>query len=93
MSECESCGLEYDGGDWYEYLAEQDGRKGYICPDCYGMGPWLTVNVEHVIPLNDLYEHTWDISCQCSPEVDGFVVIHNAFDNREYIEELENGTA
>ena len=45
----------------------------------------------HVVPTNDLKEHvergTW---CHCEPrleaEGDGTIVIHNAYDGREFVE-------
>ena len=49
-------------------------------------------NDTHIYPLNDLQEHiTEGIECQCNPiiEVIGadLLIIHNAFYNREIIEE------
>lgn len=54
----------------------------------------------HVIPLNDLKEHTTDAECACSPLVEWIdpetnlpwangscKVVHNAFDKREVVEE------
>lgn len=48
----------------------------------------------HVIPVGDLKEHNSDGKlCHCKPrlekEGDGWVVIHNAYDGREFFEELE----
>lgn len=44
----------------------------------------------HVIPFQDLKEHTVDQKCNCSPAIkklDGVVlVIHNSYDNREALE-------
>lgn len=46
----------------------------------------------HVIPLNDLKEHTEDSTCECQPELimveNEMLFVHNAWDNRELIEEL-----
>lgn len=45
----------------------------------------------HVVPTNDIMEHTDDTTCSCNPKVecDGeLFVIHNSFDGRELIEEL-----
>lgn len=44
----------------------------------------------HVLPVNDLKEHTEDTTCECGPTViqeDGeLIVVHNAFDGREGLE-------
>ncbi len=45
----------------------------------------------HIYPLQDLEEHNLeDSTCKCNPEVKvengSILVIHNAFDNREYEE-------
>lgn len=51
-----------------------------------------TSDVVHVIPLNDLQEHSADLGapCTCRPmlkEVDGgLVVVHNSWDGREVLE-------
>lgn len=46
----------------------------------------------HVLPVNDLKEHTEDTICECRPKVifenGNMIVIHNSFDGREYKEEL-----
>ena len=45
----------------------------------------------HVLPINDSDDHYSGSQCPCNPSVkieDDIVVIHNAFDNRELIEEL-----
>lgn len=42
----------------------------------------------HVVPTNDLREHSTDGECWCHPEVDDdLVVIHNSMDERETYEE------
>lgn len=45
----------------------------------------------HVIPLNDLKHHSEAVSCACRPRVEhaerGKIVIHNAYDGREFHEE------
>jgi hypothetical protein len=42
----------------------------------------------YVLPLNDLKPHVengeW---CHCQPRIDGDVVIHNAYDGREFYKE------
>lgn len=43
----------------------------------------------HIIPDNDLYQHTQDIGCMCNPVIDSEceeVIIHNAFDGRDITE-------
>lgn len=47
----------------------------------------------HVIPIDDLIEHTESWACVCRPlltrphgEDGGFLVIHNAMDGRELVE-------
>ena len=46
----------------------------------------------HVIPQNDLIEHTESMMCACEPPtiIGGgkTIVIHNSFDGREIIEEV-----
>jgi len=49
-------------------------------------------NDTHVYPLNDLQEHILEgVECPCNPTVKvigaDLLIIHNAFDNREIIEE------
>lgn len=45
----------------------------------------------HVIPLNDLKEHTENTTCECCPSVEfengEMIVIHNSFDGRELTED------
>jgi len=54
------------------------------------------VDIIHVEPLDDLYDHdtTNSFFCQCNPKIlkeeNGTIVIHNAWDGREWIENLEN---
>lgn len=47
----------------------------------------------HLIPINDIRAHTEETTCECEPSiklVDGdILVIHNAYDNREIIEQVE----
>lgn len=50
----------------------------------------------HVYPVNDLYPHdTESADCDCDPKVEFLesgdtLVVHNAWDGREIIEQLEN---
>lgn len=48
----------------------------------------LTAERVHVLPVNDLKPHIeageW---CHCAPRVDGDLVIHNAYDGREFYEQ------
>ena len=46
--------------------------------------PWV-----HVIPTADSKEHTPYTHCHCKPQIDweNQLVIHNAFDHREAVEE------
>jgi hypothetical protein len=41
----------------------------------------------HVTPINDEMVHHESRTCPCNPVVDENVVIHNAFDGREFKEE------
>jgi hypothetical protein len=43
--------------------------------------------MRHVIPTNDLREHSMGVDCWCNPEVDDLVVIHNSMDERESYEQ------
>jgi len=48
-----------------------------------------TVKVQHVVPINDLFDHdTSGAGCLCGPELNddgsmGFIVIHRSLDGRE----------
>jgi len=44
--------------------------------------------VIHVIPVNDIHEHIEAEWCSCQPKTEGDLVIHNAWDDREVIEEV-----
>lgn len=48
----------------------------------------------HVLPTNDLKEHTEDTTCECKPRVifenGEMIVVHNSFDGREHVEKLLN---
>lgn len=47
----------------------------------------------HVLPENDLKDHTQSDSCECGPKIryvdGGKLVVHNAYDGREVIEHWE----
>lgn len=50
----------------------------------------------HCLPNNDLKPHIEEIYCACEPRITdetawGRVISHNAYDEREIIEELLNG--
>jgi hypothetical protein len=63
------------------------------------MTQWQTIGgesvaggkVTHVMPINDLKEHTFNAGCWCSPQLDEEhrAVIHNSADNREAFERGE----
>ena len=47
----------------------------------------------HIYPINDLKEHNiFSTNCECNPKIEihngVMLVIHNAFDQREIIEEV-----
>lgn len=47
-------------------------------------------DIYHVLPINDIDHHHESMSCPCNPKVDDEcenVIIHNAFDGREFTEE------
>ena len=42
----------------------------------------------HIVPINDLKEHTEESTCECGPEAEilengDIMIIHNAYDGRE----------
>jgi len=49
----------------------------------------------HVLPVNDLKEHTETDDCACHPRIEyvggegGKVVVHNSYDGREVYEQWE----
>lgn len=57
------------------------------------------METNHIVPVNDLIEHTDTEDCSCNPKVEihenGKLVIHNAIDRREVFEQRnlynENG--
>ena len=44
-------------------------------------------DIYHVIPVDDLQSHEESIECACKPRIEDRLVIHNAYDGREIIEE------
>ena len=47
------------------------------------------VNMEkerHIIPLGDILPHLYSMGCWCSPKSIEDMVLHNAYDLREYFE-------
>lgn len=42
----------------------------------------------HVVPINDLREHSCDVDkpCWCNPSNDDGVIVHNSMDGREKFE-------
>ena len=45
----------------------------------------------HIMPTNDLKEHTEETTCDCEPELiiekdSEIICVHNAYDKREFIE-------
>ena len=52
----------------------------------------------HVLPVNDIKEHTESEDCACNPKIESginingewAVIVHNAFDGREHVEKLTN---
>lgn len=47
----------------------------------------------HIIPVLDIEEHEISAECECNPQLEigtkGMILIHNAFDGREAIQEAE----
>lgn len=48
----------------------------------------------HVLPLNDLKPHVESDRCHCQPRIqrepNGEIVIHNAYDGREFYENFDD---
>lgn len=47
----------------------------------------------NIIPLNDMEKHEESTTCKCKPKVEilengEIMIIHNAFDNRKIIEQI-----
>ncbi len=74
-------------------------RPGWRTDEVHIEHPVLGVRVEfHTFPLEDLRRHRFvqpcgSLGCACKPVYEeyekGWTVVHNAFDGREIIEELE----
>lgn len=47
------------------------------------------VVMQHVYPLNDLRTHTLiGLTCKCKPIQSGNIIVHNAYDGREFDEKI-----
>ncbi len=42
--------------------------------------------IYHVLPVGDEKEHVQSKDCACGPRIENNLVIHNAYDNREFDE-------
>lgn len=46
----------------------------------------------HIIPINDLKEHTQESTCLCAPSVEvvngEMIFTHHSYDRREHIEQM-----
>lgn len=70
--------------------------RGAIKPLCYFLRPRALGEsmIYHVMPNNDLKEHSEDSAnpCECEPsviQVEGdLILVHNSFDGREAVEEV-----
>ena len=51
--------------------------------------------VQHVIPVNDMYEHELMPNCWCKPKIYklDFIAVHNSADEREKFETGERKTS
>lgn len=53
---------------------------------------YLIIKMIHILPINDLKEHTEQSTCDCKPKVitenGELICIHNAFDGRQFKEQL-----
>ena len=51
--------------------------------------------VQHIIPIDDLFDHELMPTCWCQPEIDkvDFIAIHNSADQREAFERGERKTS
>lgn len=54
----------------------------------------MSASTIHVLPVNDLKEHTETDDCECHPRIEyveggGKVVVHNSYDRREFWEQWE----
>lgn len=50
---------------------------------------WETDTLPHVMPINDLRDHTLSTDCWCRPFSDEGVIVHNSMDRREEYERGE----
>ena len=46
------------------------------------------MSIWHILPVNDLEQHTEDSTCKCNPELQiidngDMMIVHNSFDKRE----------
>ena len=55
-------------------------------PQCSEWGWRVQSNPPEVTPLSDLRDHIAGMSCWCKPFMDEEVIVHNALDGREKIE-------
>lgn len=51
------------------------------------LSPRMNPDEVHVLPIGDLRSHDEHTDCWCKPAVDGLLVIHNAMDGRELVEQ------
>lgn len=54
----------------------------------------MMANIVHVLPVDDLKEHTETDDCECHPRIEyvgdgGKLVVHNSYDGREFLERWE----
>ena len=49
-------------------------------------GGWNVMKSGHVMPVDDLFEHTESVECWCKPTNDDGVIIHHSRDGRELFE-------
>jgi len=59
--------------------------KNRKCNNC-----WHEWDTYHVLPNNDIKNHTESYSCSCHPEIQtengNVIIVHNSFDGREGVE-------
>ncbi len=46
-------------------------------------------DIYHVIPVDDLQSHEESQECDCQPMIEDGLIVHNAYDRRELIEEAQ----
>ncbi len=49
----------------------------------------MNEEIQHVIPINDIRDHTESVVCWCKPEFKDGVYMHNSMDRREEYERGE----